>query len=352
MIYIKKHDVKEKEFVDLLEATKENLLNSLKKNKKEISFTSFETLVYDHMVKQANGTHFEGAVEQTGTYAFPDIIANKFFGVEVKHTTKDHWSSTGNSVLESNRVDEVERIYMFFGKFGGTVDIRYRLYQDCLVEVSVTHSPRYRIDMNLDDGKSIFDKMGVDYDKLRREINPINTIKDYYRKLLKEGEELWWIDQDSDERSVSPIIKPFRGLSREEKDEFIAECFILFPEMFGGSTTKFERAAAYLIAEYNAVSASLRDTFTAGGQVEFKIKGKKVSLPQIYGNLALNAKNIREQIKQLDKKTLKYYWRVNKIEANKITQWKKLLDKNAKMDPKSAKPSEVFTHGYGKKKNK
>jgi len=318
MIYIKKYGVEEKNFVSLLEATKQSLLDSLRKNKESISFSSFEKLVFDHMKKKAIGTGFEGTVEQTSTYAFPDIVANKFFGVEVKHTIKDHWSSTGNSVLESNRIEEVERIYMLFGKFGGTVDIRYRLYQDCLVEVSVTHSPRYRIDMDLANGKSIFDKIGVDYDTLRRQKNSINTIKDYYRKQLKDGEELWWIDQDSDDRSVSPIIKPFRNLSREEKDNFIAECFILFPEMFGKSTAKFERAAAYLIAEYNAVSANLRDTFTAGGQIEIRVKGKKVLLPQIYSNLMTNAKNIGKRIEQFDNKTLKYYWRVKKVETNKL----------------------------------
>ncbi len=352
MIYIKRHDVEEKDFVALLEATKQSLLDSLRKDKKEISFSSFETLVFEHMVKKATGTGFEGTVAQTSTYAFPDIVANKFFGVEVKHTIKDHWNSTDNSVLESNRIDEAERIYMLFGKFGGTIDIRYRLYQDCLVEVSVTHSPRYRIDMALANGKSIFDKIGVDYDTLRRQKNSINTIKDYYRKQLKDGEELWWIDQDSDDKAVSPIIKPFRNLTREEKDNFIAECFILFPEMFGKSTAKFERAAAYLIAAYNAVSANLRDTFTAGGQIEIKVKGKKIILPQIYSNLVTNAKNIEQRIKQLDSKTLKYYWRVKKVETNKLQQWKKLLDKHAKLDPKHAKPSELFTLGYGKKKNK
>lgn len=350
MIYIKKHGVEEKDFVALLEATKQSLLNSLRKKKKGISFSSFETLVFEHMVQQAAGTGFEGTVEQTSTYAFPDIVANKFFGVEVKHTIKDHWSSTGNSVLESNRIDEVERIYMLFGKFGGTVDIRYRLYQDCLIEVSVTHSPRYRIDMAAANGKSIFDKIGIDYDTLRRQKNTINTIKDYYRKQLKDGEELWWIDQDSDDKSVSPIIKPFRNLPKEEKDNFVAECFILFPEMFGKSTAKFERAAAYLIAEYNAVSANLRDTFTAGGQIEIKIKEKKVLLPQIYSNLKTNAKNIGSRINQLDSQTLKYYWRVKKIESNRLQQWKKLLDKHAKLDPKPAKPSDVFALGYGKKK--
>ncbi len=348
MIFVNKHDVKENDFLILLEATKDQLLRFLRKNKKAISFTSFETHVYEFMTKTAEGTSFQGKIEQTGINAFPDIIANRFFGVEVKHTSKNHWTSTGNSVLETSRIEDVERIYMFFGKFGGAIDIKYRLYQECLHEVSVTHSPRYRINMDLGQGKSIFDKIGVDYDTLRKEKNPIQTIKNYYRSLLKAGEELWWIDQDSDDRSVSPIIKPFRNLEKVERENFIADCFILFPEMFGNSQTKFERAAAYLIAEYNAVSASLRDTFTAGGQVEVQVGKRKLKVPQIYFNLMLNTDSIKRRINELEKDTLAYYWRIDRVPTDRISAWKKMIDSIT--EPRSVKPSEVFDKGYHVKK--
>lgn len=198
----------------------------------------------------------------------------------------------------------MERIYIVFGKFGGKLDIRYRLYQECLPEISVTHSPRYRINMDLPLGKSIFDKIGVDYDTLRKDENSIQKIKDYYRAQLKDGEELWWIDQDRDDRAVSPIIKPFRSLSQKERENFIIEAMILFPEMFGNSTTKFERAAAYLIAEYNAVSANLRDLFTAGGQVRLKIKGKNIMVPQLAYRLYSRSKAIKHKIDKMDSQTL------------------------------------------------
>ena len=348
MIYVKKHNVVEKDFISLLEATKKSLLKMGGNEKRKITPSSFETLVYEHMVKNANGTIFEGTIEHTGTYAFPDIIANRYFGVEVKHTIKNHWSSTGNSVLESNRIDGVERIYMFFGKFGGEVDIRYRLYQECLVEVGVTHSPRYKIDMTLEVGKTIFDKIGVEYDVFRRQKNPIITIKDYYKKQLKNGEALWWTDRDGEERPVSSIIKPFRNLSKDDKNSYIAECFIFFPEIFGGSQSKFERAAAYLISEYNAVSPSLRDTFTAGGQVEVNIKNKSLILPQIYKNLILNLVNIKKTIKSVDKKTLRYFWDVKKIESNRFKQWKKIVMRSAVMDEPISKFFSIF---YGTNKN-
>src|SRR3989344_5879922 len=290
MIYVKKDGLAEEEFLELLEKSKLLLLRESNKLPKNVTFAYFENLVYEKMSESAKGTRFRGLVEKMGKHAFPDIVANKYFGVEVKMTEKDHWFSTGNSILESSRVEDIKRIYIMFGKFGGKLDIRYRLYQECLPEISVTHSPRYRINMDLSSGKSIFDKIGVDYDTLRNDLNPIQKIKDYYRSQLKEGEELWRIDQDGDDKAVSPIIKPFRGLSAKEKENFVVEAMILFPEMFGNSSTKFERAAAYLIAEYNAVSANLRDLFTAGGQIKLKVKkGKNVVVPQLAYRLYIRA---------------------------------------------------------------
>ena len=344
MIYVSKPNSKEKNFIALLEKSRKLILVFLS-GKKDISPTYFETIVFEQTCEAARGTTFEGTVKQTRTHAFPDVIANKYFGVEVKMTTYDHWTSTGNSVLESSRIEDVERIYILFGKFGGKLDIRYRLYQECLPEISVTHSPRYRINMNLPSGKSIFDKIGVDYDTLRNDSNPIQKIKDYYRSRLKEGEELWWIDQDGDDKAVSPIIKPFRGLSEREKENFVVEAMILFPEMFGNSSAKFERAAAYLIAEHNSVSASLRDLFTAGGKVKLKIKGKNVLVPQLAYRLCVRAKAIEKRIRELDAETITYYWRSDKLESDRLRQWKKLLNDKFALVKSGVKASDIFDAG-------
>lgn len=344
MIYVAKPNAKEKDFIALLEKSRKPMLAFLD-GKKNISPTYFETIVFEQMREAAKGTTFEGTVKQTGTHAFPDIIANKYFGVEVKMTANDHWTSTGNSVLESSRIEDVERIYIVFGKFGGKLDIRYRLYQECLPEISVTHSPRYRINMDLPSGKSIFDKISVDYDTLRNDPNPIQKIKDYYRAQLKEGEELWWIDQDDDDKAVSPIIKPFRSLSDKEKENFVVEAMILFPEMFGNSSTKFERAAAYLIAEYNAVSASLRDSFTAGGQVRLKVKRKSVLVPQIASNLYEQAKTIKKKIDEIDPQTLAYYWRTKNIGKNKLARWLGFVNKQFSLIESKIRASDIFGAG-------
>ena len=342
MIYAKKKNATEEEFIVLLEKSKNLLLKYLAR-KKNISPTYFETIVFEKMTEAAQKTIFKGTIHQTGTYVFPDIVANGYFGVEVKMTVKNHWTSTGNSVLESSRIKDVEKIYIMFGKFGCELDIRYRLYQKCLPEISVTHSPRYRINMDLPEGQSIFDKMGVDYDTLRKSDNPINTVKNYYRARLKDGEELWWIDPEQD-KVVSPVIKPFRGLSKEEKENFIVEVMILFPEMFGDSTTKFERAAAYLITEYNAVSANLRDVFTAGGQMEIKVKRKKIIVPKIYYNMFVRANAIKKKVDELPEEILKHYWRVDKLDKNRLLFWKKLLNEKSS-DDLSVSALDIFRSG-------
>ena len=344
MIYVAKPNAKEKDFIVLLEKSRKLALDFLA-GKENISPTYFETVVFEQTREAAKGTTFEGTVRQTGAHAFPDIIANKYFGIEVKMTVNDHWTSTGNSVLESSRIEDVERIYIMFGKFGGKLDIRFRLYQECLPEVSVTHSPRYRINMDLPKGKSIFDKIGIDYDVLRKDINPIQKIKNYYRSLLKDGEELWWIDQDAEDGAVSPIIKPYRNLSDKEKENFIVEAMILFPEMFGTSSTKFERAAAYLIAEYNAVSANLRDLFTAGGQVKLRINGKSIWVPQLAYRLRYRAKAIKKIMRDIDAEKLIFYWRSKELKKDRLGQWKKFLDSKLRFTRSGVKASDIFDAG-------
>lgn len=325
MIFINKKDIGENSFVVLLETTKNKIIQNFKnKIPRKINGNIFEDIVYQKMVLSSIGTSFEGYVEQTGAHAFPDIIARQLYGVEVKMTVDDKWISTGNSVLESTRIDGVETIYMFFGKFGNSFDIKYRKYQECLCEVGVTHSPRYKIDMNLSKGESIFDKMGVEYNSFRKKSNPIKLLKDYYRKQLKDGEELWWIDNGTENRIISPIIQSFSMLDKSIRDYFISESMILFPEIFGNSTIKFERVAAYLIINYNAVSSSLRDNFTAGGRIKISIKGKDVVVSRVVYNLFERAKQIENIINKISKEKLSYYWGL-KVDKKPIETWKILL---------------------------
>lgn len=342
MIYSEKKNASEEKFIELLDKSREFLVLDLRKDK-NISALDFESLVCEKMRETSIGTEFEGTIRQTGAYAFPDIIANGYFGVEVKITIKDQWISTGNSVLETSRTEDVERIFIMFGKLGGIPDVRHRLYQECLPEISVTHSPRYKVNMDLPKGKSIFDKMGVSYDRLRTSGDTIQQIKSYYRTQLKEGEGLWWIDEEVE--SSSPIIKQFRTLDAEQKERFKVDCMILFPELFK-SRANYERAATYMITEFGAVSTSLRDAFSAGGQQEVVVAKEKRSVSQMLSQLHDYAPKIANRINKIDAELLKFYWQASSIESDRIEQWRELIDKDAINSIGTELPSEVFNSGY------
>jgi hypothetical protein len=59
--------------------------------------------------------------------AFPDIAVGNF-GVEVKFTLNDTWRSVANSILETNRIDAVEKVYIIFGKMGGLPEVKWDDY--------------------------------------------------------------------------------------------------------------------------------------------------------------------------------------------------------------------------------
>jgi hypothetical protein len=72
----------------------------------------------------AKGTAFEGTIEKISGQRFPDIIAGKYYGVEVKSSKDDKWITLGGSVNESTRVEGIERIFLVFGKLLNPIEFR------------------------------------------------------------------------------------------------------------------------------------------------------------------------------------------------------------------------------------
>lgn len=331
MIYVNKTEIPEQDFIDLLESTKEIILADFKTNgiPPDIDGLRFEKHVYDSMVEASKQTVFENKIKHTGAHAFPDIVANDFYGVEIKMTSSNKWISTGNSILETTRVDDIGTIYIFFGKLGNTFDIKFRKYSECLSGIGVTHSPRYKINMELPMGESIFDKMGVKYDDFRSSKDQIDDLKSHYRKSLKPGEELWWMDSESDERTVSPIIVPFRTLDKDIQERFFNEALVLFPEIFGKSKTKYEKLATYLITEYNSVSSHIRDQFSSSGKETIRTTEGEIEVPQLVYKLFINASKIKEAINFIPIDKLHQYWGIQ-TDEDSLKVWKKLVSEQIK----------------------
>lgn len=303
MIYHNNPQIPETDFLAFLELSRNAIINKLRYKSNDISGMSgdtFELLVFDEMCAIAADTPFQDRLVHTADREFPDIVAAGYYGIEVKVTKKDAWTSIGNSVLESSRISSVEKIYILFGKLGGIPDVIYRRYEECMRGIAVTHYPRYQIDMKLSDGQSIFDHMHVTYDTMRSDKNPIQHVRNYYKSQMSEGDALWWIDDGNDSvPELSPVIRNYSSLDTDTKDNIKAELFILYPEILSNSSNKYKEVPAYLASHYGVVCSNVRDIFTAGGQVTLQDQdGDTFRVPQIVGELLRLAPLIEEKIIQ------------------------------------------------------
>lgn len=318
-------------FQSLLDNTLQTLDVESKKNQDKylaLLGNKLENVVADVMADRAKGTPFENSIELISGQKFPDIIANKFYGIEVKTTKQNHWTTTGNSVLESTRVDGIERIFMLFGKMINPIEFKCRPYEDCLSEVVVTHSPRYLINMDLQAGQTIFDKLDIPYDTLRNYPNPIKPITDYYRQFLKPGEEVWWLDQE-EPKSTGLIIKLWNNLPIELRKQYMLKSMILFPEIFSNRPDKFNRLAVWLVNSEGIVCPNIRDVFTAGGQGFIKWKKKQYAgIPQILIKLSNSIDELKIILNELEIDTLENYWHLSI--KSKVDDWIGLVNENSK----------------------
>jgi hypothetical protein len=79
--------------------------------------------------------------------AFPDIAVGNF-GVEVKFTLADTWRSVANSVLETNRIETIEKVYLIFGKMGGAPEVKWDDYEKSIIHVRTSHVPRFEVEIS------------------------------------------------------------------------------------------------------------------------------------------------------------------------------------------------------------
>lgn len=279
--------------------------------------------------KSAKGTSFAGTIEKVSGHRFPDIVAAKLYGVEVKSTKNDQWISTGSSILETTRVDSVERIYMTFGKLGGRpIKFLSKPYEECLYGIAVTHMPRYLINMQLNPGETIFDKMGVSYDELRQLDNPVAPVANYFRSQLKDGESLWWTG-DSSEEYVSATIRLWKNLTPEEKRFHTIYGCVNYPEIFGGN---YSRYALWLTSQ-GVVDFHIRDQFSAGGKEEMLLSsGEIVKFPGVYRRIKEYRELFIRRIKQQDPTALTEREEINpEALRHRLFNWAKVVSRYSEM---------------------
>jgi hypothetical protein len=198
--------------------------------------------------------------------AFPDI-AGGTFGVEVKFTLNDTWRSVANSVLETNRIESVKRVYLVFGKMGGVPEVRWGDYEQSVIHVRTSHVPRFEVELFA--SRSLFDLMGVPYDEFRAlpMEEKMHHIRAYARSRLQKGERLWWLEDTPDAEHALPIqARLYTSLKPEEKVRLRAEATLLCPSIVksGRSRNKYDDVVLFLLTYHGVICHQARDLFSAG----------------------------------------------------------------------------------------
>jgi len=331
MIISNNYQAEEKQFQSLVEQAT-NKLNADAKSRPEYyqtrSGVKLEDDVFEFLNLVAKGTPFENTILKISGHRFPDIVAKKYYGVEVKTTTGKAWTSTGSSIVESTRVENVERIFLLFGKLSEPIAFKVKPYEDCLSDIVVTHSPRYKIDMKLLKNETIFEKMNVDYDSFRKNEHSINLVKEYYKQTLKPGQNLWWVDSEPiDEQSVSPIVKMWNTLDVAEKTALQVKGFCWFPEIFSRRNTKYNQFALWLVTQRGVVATSLRDVFTAGGRMDIQTPNTIwENQPQIFFKMAELKEEITEELSNASADWVKEFWELDlNDKGSRLDVWIELI---------------------------
>jgi len=261
------------EFEEILQKIVDNIKQNI--DLKELTEKTFETEVSKELKNLVPDPENVSFTENS--HAFPDIGYNSY-GIEIKTTTGDKWSSPGNSIMEGTRRADIQDIYLMFLKKGGNSDIRFRPYNKVINDIKITHSPRFHIDMDTPEGDCFFSKINTTYDDFRQSEQKVHELKKYYRD---NGIASWFLDGE-EEKSTSVSIKPFSKLSTHQKQQIKVELICLFPEV---ASSNYDGVAAYLATRHEVYSSSLRDMFSAGGTVEIVHKGQTYKCSQLISHL-------------------------------------------------------------------
>jgi hypothetical protein len=229
-----------------------------------------EAKQFENRVREVTAHYFpSGTIDfDPAAQAFPDIeIRGRGVGIEVKFSTSDTWRSVANSVLETNRVDAVDKVYLVFGKMGGTPGVRWGEYERCVMHVRTSHVPRFEVD--LDTKESLFTVMQTPYDEFRRLAmhEKMGLIRTYARGRLKGGERLWWLEDAPNVEHTLPIqARLYTHLPLQEKTRLRAEAVLLCPGIVasGRARRKYDDAVLFLLTYHGVLCHQARDLFSAG----------------------------------------------------------------------------------------
>lgn len=217
----------------------------------KVKGTDFEKIVYEELLKA-------GVSEDSITHStqkFPDFVIDDNtakIGVEVKKTDADKWDVPGGSVYESLR-NSIET-FVLMGKFGGVPEARFRKYEECISDLTVTHSPRFHLKMDIAFGEDYLTRNNAS-DLL--DLPKGKELNRRIRELLRTDKDTWYTEE---------TVESFSDLAPDEKICFFVDGVVLFPEVTGKDYSNF---APWMTYKCLIWCSNIRDVFSAGGTKDF-----------------------------------------------------------------------------------
>lgn len=303
--------IREAEYLEIFEIIRD-LLKEKYENEDPPNSTTFEfdaPGVIRCAIEVWNSTHvlidqIDFEVEHLGGSKFPDIVLhnrtdNEVIGIEVKfHKAGEEWGTLGNSTIASTQIQNLAAIFVLFGHFGGdSPEFQIKNYGSCICDITKTHNPRYKLNMNVNHDFCL-EQLGISYDDLR-----------HMEKAQRE------IVVNSYMATTDYVELP----NRDDCAAIRARSFILFPEVFSHNyKRKYQRLAIWLFAS-NIFCRNVRDFISGSGRVKIDIIGDQ-RLPRVFYKLYMSRNDIRNEIAAMHPALLKRSWYPDNPDAATIPE--------------------------------
>ena len=265
-------------------------------------------------------------------HLFPDIVLGEF-GIEVKVVNTDSWRTVGNSIFEGTRDLNVKKVYVLYGKMGGTPSVRWAKYEDCVMHVRTSHVPRFELEIGAKE--SLFAKFEISYEdfcELPHE-SKMKLVREYARKRKKPGDRLWWLEdkpEEAQEHSLPLEVRLYMTLPQEEKRKLRAEAALLCPQVVKPSRAKnkYDDAALYLITYHGVLCSQARDLFSAGS-VALRSDETRGGIYTMRSLKDIESE-MRQAAERLEDALFVEYWGASVAPPRRIREWLARTDQYAK----------------------
>lgn len=272
----------------------------------------------------------EHSAELVSGHKFPDVIfKDARVGVEIKgHKQGDR--ILGNSIMGSTPSLENPLAIYLLAWNESTKKVIWRNYFDCVIGAEVTHSPRFVLKPNCGVDESLFgdgpnqigeaQEICLGSSGFKSEV----ILARMRAKALADGNIPWWVSPHEDDeihaahnaQKQLSIVKYSSLDANTERRSFLKTLLIGFPELFGKSQTKYDRALVWALLRKSILIS--RDAFSAGGQTEEYIPSICGSSPLTIPKVFDRAKDLFDSQAEVKKSDIEDIWQMPNLTAEKL----------------------------------